>query len=298
MSDFINTFWPMFITVVTIAGVLGCLLLLWYTSKMKVPTNERNTSGHVWDETLEEMNNPLPRWWVVMFLLTIAFSLLYYVIYPGLGEYEGSLGWSQAKQYEEEMAKADAELKPLYAKFAATSVEELVHNAEAKAIGERLFMNNCAQCHGSDARGSRGFPNLTDNDWLYGGEPDTIKQTITNGRNGMMPPMGAALGNEEDVKNVANYVLSLSDSMHDKARAGLGEAKFTMCAACHGPEGKGNAMIGAPNLADNIWLHGAGEKAIITRINEGKSSMMPAQKAKFSPEQIHVLTAYVFGLSK
>lgn len=298
MNDFTSTFWPTFITVVTVGGVLACLALLWFTSKIKVPTNDRNTNGHVWDETLEEMNNPLPRWWVWMFIITIVFSLFYYWIFPGLGAYEGALGWSQAKQYEEEVAKADAELKPLYAKFAATPVPELANNAEAKAIGERLFMNNCAQCHGSDARGSRGFPNLTDADWLYGGEPDNIKQTITNGRNGMMPPMGAAIGNEEDVKNVANYVLSLSGSMHDSARAGLGEAKFAMCAACHGADGKGNQMVGAPNLTDDIWLHGAGEKAIITRINEGKQSMMPAQKTKFSPEQIHVLTAYVFGLSK
>lgn len=298
MHDFTNTFWPAFITVVSIGGILGCVLLLWFTSKIKVPANDDNTSGHVWDEDLREMNNPLPRWWVGLFVITIVFSLFYLFAYPGLGEYEGSLGWSQTKQYEEEMAKADAELKPIYAKFAATPIEDLAKNPEANAIGERLFMNNCAQCHGSDANGSRGFPNLTDNDWLYGGDPETIKQTITNGRNGMMPPMAAMVGSEEDIKNVANYVLSISGSMHDKGRAGLGQAKFAACAACHGPEGKGNPMIGAPNLTDNIWLHGAGEKAIIKRIVEGKTNQMPAQKNKFTPEQIHVLTAYVFGLSQ
>jgi len=185
----------------------------------------------------------------------------------------------------------------LYAKFAAMPVEQLAVNDEAHAIGERLFMNNCSQCHGSDAHGSRGFPNLTDNDWLHGGEADNIKTTITNGRVGMMPPMAAAVGNEDDVKNVANYVLSLSGSTHDATRAALGKDKFAICAACHGAEGKGNVAIGAPNLTDNIWLHGAGEAAIIKRINEGKTNQMPAQGSKFTPEQIHVLTAYVWSFS-
>ena len=173
----------------------------------------------------------------------------------------------------------------------------LAYNPEAKAIGERLFMNNCSQCHGSDARGSRGFPNLTDQEWLYGGSPEKILETITNGRNGMMPPMTAMVGSADDVKNVANYVLSLSGSMYDSGRAGLGKAKFATCAACHGSEGKGNQAIGAPNLSDNIWLHGAGEAAIIKRINEGKINQMPAQAAKLTPEQIKVLAAYVWGLS-
>lgn len=297
MDDFTNSFWPTVITIVSIGGILACALLLWLTSKIKVAPNDNNTSGHVWDENLEEMNNPLPRWWVWLFILTIVFSLSYLYAFPGLGEYKGSLGWTQQKQYEMEMAQADATLKPLYAKFAATPIPELAKNPEADAIGERLFMNNCAQCHGSDAHGSRGFPNLTDNDWLYGGEPENIKQTITHGRNGMMPPMAGMVGNEEDVKNVANFVLQLSGSKHDAASAALGKAKFAICAACHGPEGKGNTMIGAPNLSDDIWLHGAGEKAIIKRINEGKTSMMPAQKTHFSPEQIHVLTAFVYGLS-
>ncbi len=298
MDDFTNNFWPLFITTVSILGILGCVLLLWFTSKIKVVANDKNTSGHVWDEDLEEMNNPLPRWWVGLFILTIVFSIGYLVLFPGLGDYKGVLGWSQTKQYEMEMEKADDSLKPLYAKFGSTPIPELASNKEARAIGERLFMNNCAQCHGSDAHGSRGFPNLTDNDWLYGGEPETIKKTITHGRSGMMPPMAAVIGSEEDVKNVAHYVLSLSNSVHDKASAALGKEKFTMCAACHGPTGEGNPMIGAPNLSDDIWLHGAGEKAIIKRITEGKTNQMPAQKNKFSPEQIHVLTAYVYGLSQ
>lgn len=298
MSDFTSSFWPMFITVISLAGIFGCALLLWITSKIKASSpNGDNTNGHVWDENLREMNNPLPRWWVWMFIITIVFSLFYFAAYPALGSYAGKLGWSQAGQYEQEVAAANKALAPLYAEFAAMTPEALATNERAKAIGERLFMNNCAQCHGSDAHGSRGFPNLTDNDWIHGGDPEKIKATITNGRVGMMPPMAAAVGTEDDVQNVANYVLSLSNSTHDAARAALGKEKFAVCAACHGADGKGNQAIGALNLTDNIWLHGAGEAAIIKRINAGITNQMPAQASKFTPEQIHVLAAYVWGLS-
>jgi cytochrome c oxidase cbb3-type subunit 3 len=298
MSDFTSSFWPIFITVISVGGVIGCALLLWLTSKIKATSpNGDNTNGHVWDETLREMNNPLPRWWVWMFIITIVFSLFYFAAYPAIGTYAGKLGWTQVNQYEQEMEAANKTIAPLYAKFAAMPVEELAVNAEAKAIGERIFMNNCSQCHGSDAHGSRGFPNLTDKDWIYGGSPEKIAETLTNGRVGMMPPMAAAVGTEDDVKNVAHYVLSLSNSDHDATRAAAGKEKFAVCAACHGADGTGNQSIGAPNLADNIWLHGAGEEAIIKRINEGKVNQMPAQGAKFTPEQIHVLAAYVWGLS-
>lgn len=298
MSDFINGFWPIFITVITLGGIFGCALLLWITSKAKVATaGGDNTSGHVWDGDLREMNNPLPRWWIWLFIITIVFGLGYLAYYPGLGTYKGTGAWSEADQYDQEVAEANKALEPLYAKYAAMSVEDLAKDADAHAIGERIFMNNCSQCHGSDARGSRGFPNLTDGDWLHGGSPEKIKETITAGRIGMMPPMAAAVGTEDDVKNVANYVLSLSNSPHDAARAALGKEKFAVCAACHGDEGKGNPDIGSPNLTDNIWLHGAGEAAIIKRINEGKVNQMPAWASKFTPEQIHVLTAYVWGYS-
>ena len=298
MSDFTNNFWPIFITTISLLGIFGCALLLWLTSKIKiVSANDDNTSGHVWDEDLREMNNPLPRWWVWMFILTIIFALFYLVAYPGLGTYAGKLGWTEVNQYEKEVAAANKALDPLYSKFEAMPIEELALNTEARAIGERLFMNNCSQCHGSDAKGSRGFPNLTDHDWLHGGSPEKIQETITGGRIGMMPPMAAAVGNAEDVKNVANYVLSLSGSMYDSGRAGLGKEKFVACAACHGPDGKGNQTIGAPNLTDNIWLHGAGEANIIKRINEGKINQMPAQAGRLTPAQIHVVAAYVWCMS-
>ncbi|MEY3883981.1 MAG: hypothetical protein RLZZ379_1259, partial [Pseudomonadota bacterium] len=195
MSDFTSNFWPVFITAISLLGIFGCALLLWLTSKVKIANpNGDNTSGHVWDEDLREMNNPLPRWWVWMFILTIIFALFYLAAYPGLGSYAGKLGWTQNNQYDKEMADANKALEPLYSKFAAMPTEELANDKEAKAIGERLFMNNCSQCHGSDAKGSRGFPNLTDHDWLHGGSPEKIQETITGGRIGMMPPMAAAVG--------------------------------------------------------------------------------------------------------
>ncbi len=298
MNDFINSFWPYFIAVITIVGILGCAILLWLTSKIKVASsNGDNTSGHVWDEDIVEMNNPLPRWWVWLFIITIIFGFIYLALYPGLATYNGSKGWTQENQYEAEVAEANEALKPIYAKFVDMPIEELATLPVAKSIGERLYMNNCSQCHASDARGSRGFPNLTDSDWLHGGSPEKIQETITNGRNGMMPPMGAMIGSDEDIKNLANYVLSLSGSMHDAAKAGLGKEKFAACAACHGPEGQGNQALGAPNLTDNVWLHGAGEAAIIDRIKNGKVNQMPAQKDKLTPEQIKVLAAYIWGLS-
>lgn len=297
MSDFINTFWANYVAILTGLSIVACALLLIFTGKKKVIAASDNTTGHVWDEDLKEMNNPLPMWWVGLFVITIVFAILYLFLYPGLGQREGSLNWSSRNQYDAEVAKANEALQPLYARFDAMPVEELAKDGKAKAIGERLFMNNCAQCHGSDANGSKGFPNLTDGDWLYGGQPEQIKQTITKGRNGVMPPMAQAVGNADDVRNLANYVLSLSNSPHDNVRAQLGKSKFVSCAACHGPDGKGMQAVGAPNLTDKVWLHGWGEQAVISMINGGKNNLMPAQEGRLTPSQIHVLTAYVWGLS-
>jgi cytochrome c oxidase cbb3-type subunit 3 len=297
MSDFDTDFWSVYVAGVTLVGILGCALLLWFTARTKVPAGGDNTTGHVWDEDLVEMNNPMPRWWMWLFVITIVFGVLYLAAYPGLGKYEGSLKWTSTAEHGGEVAQADKELAPLYAQFTAKKVEELAGDATAMAIGERLFMNNCAQCHGSDARGSKGFPNLTDRDWLHGGTPEKITETITKGRMGQMPVMAGAVGSPEDVKNVANYVLSLSSSPHDSLRAQLGKSKFTACAACHGVDGKGNQAIGAPNLTDDVWLHGWGEQAIIAMVNNGKTNVMPAQEGKLSEAQIHVLAAYVWGLS-
>lgn len=295
MSDFTSNFWSVFVASITIIGIIACLILLWVSGKAKAMTANDNTTGHVWDGDLREMNNPLPRWWVWLFVITVVFALIYLAMYPGLGSSAGKLGWSQLGQYQAEMAKGEKEVAPLYARFAAMSVQDVAADAQAVGIGERLFLNNCAQCHGSDARGSKGFPNLSDGDWLWGGAPEQIKETITKGRNGMMPPMAAAVGTPDDVKNVAHYVLSLSNSPHDSLRASLGKAKFGACAACHGMDGKGNPALGAPNLTDDVWLHGWGENAIVAMVNNGKVNQMPAQEGKLSEAQIHVLSAYVLS---
>ncbi len=297
MSDFTGNFWSVYVAAITLVSILACVILLWVTARTKVQAGSDNTTGHVWDEDLREVNNPLPRCWMWLFVITIVFSLLYLVAYPGLGAYEGKLGWSTAGKYEEEVTKAKQDLEPLYAQFTARKPEELAGDPNAMAVGERLFMNNCAQCHGSDARGSKSFPNLTDADWLHGGAPVKIVETLNKGRQGNMPPMAAAVGGSDDVKNVAHYVLSLSNAPHDSLRAQLGKSKFGACAACHGMDGKGNQALGAPNLTDDVWLHGFGEQAIINIVNNGKVNVMPAQEGKLTDAQIHVLASYVWGLS-
>ena len=297
MSDFTSNFWSIYVAGITVVSIVACLVLLIVTGKAKGMTASDNTTGHVWDGDLREMNNPLPRWWAWLFVITIVFSFVYLALYPGLGTYAGKLGWTSAGQHQAEVDKGNAEVAPLYAKFSAMKPEDVAKDAQAMAIGERLFMNNCAQCHGSDARGNKGFPNLTDNDWLGGGTPEIIKADITKGRIAMMPPMAAAVGTADDVKNVAQYVLSLSGSPHDSVRAELGKPKFVVCAACHGADGKGNQAIGSANLTDKIWLHGYGEAAIIAMVNNGKTNQMPAQADKLTEAQIHVLASYVWGLS-
>ena len=297
MSDFTSNFWSLYVAGIALVGIVACLLLLYFSGKAKAMTANDNTTGHVWDGDLREMNNPLPRWWVGLFLITIVFSLAYLALYPGLGNSAGQLAWTSVGQYEAEVAKANKELEPMYAKFAAMPPEEVAKDPQAMAIGDRLFMNNCAQCHGSDARGSKGFPNLTDDDWLHGGSHAKIQETLLNGRIGNMPPMAAAIGTPEDVRNLAQYVLSLSNSPHDSLKASLGKSKFGACAACHGGDGKGNQALGAPNLTDDIWLHGWGENAIVSMVTNGKVNQMPAQAGKLTEAQLHVLASYVWGLS-
>lgn len=297
MSDFVSGFWPLYVAGIVVASLIFCILVLIGASKRTVMADD-NTTGHVWDETLQELNNPLPRWWMGLFVITVAFAVIYLALYPGLGSNAGTLKWSSKGQLEAEQAKAKEAMAPVYAKFVNMPVEALAADAQAMGIGERLFANNCAGCHGSDARGSKGFPNLTDNDWLGGdGSLAYIEKTVTNGRQGMMPVMAGAVGSPEDVKNVANYVLSLSGSPHNSIAAQLGKSKFGACAACHGPDGKGNQAIGAPNLTDKIWLHGWGEDAVMAMINNGKTNIMPAQNKRLTPEQIHVVAAYVWSLS-
>ena len=300
MADFTSGFWSIYITILTIVSIIGCGVLLWSqaTVKIVVPKDgEAETTGHSWDEGLQELNNPMPRWWMWLFYITIVFGFAYLTLYPGLGTFAGKLGWASKGQYEEELKLADAEFGPLFEKFQKTDIKTLATDPQAHAIGERLFLTYCSQCHGSDARGNKGYPNLTDSDWLHGGDPEMIKATILKGRHGQMPAMGAALGTEKDIENVAHYVRSLSGSNADPIKAAFGKEKFAACAACHGADGKGNQAVGAPNLTDKNWLYGGSVATIMETIRGGRNNVMPAFDEFLGEAKVHLLTAYVWSLS-
>ncbi|MCD6664602.1 MAG: cytochrome-c oxidase, cbb3-type subunit III [Hydrogenophaga sp.] len=297
MSDFTSDFWHLFVAGVTLVSIIACAILLYISGTTKAATHADNTTGHVWDEDLKEMNNPLPKWWVYLFIITVIFGLVYGAMYPMFGKFQGALGWSSTGQHTAEVKKVEAAIAPVYAKYNGMAPEQIAADAQAMAIGERLFMNYCAQCHGSDARGGKSFPNLADTDWLGGSDHAYIKTTIAQGRTGVMPPMAAAVGSPEDVRNLAHYVLSLSGSPHDSVRATEGKGKWGACAACHGPDGKGMQAMGAPNLTDGVWLHGWGEEAIVRAVTNGFTNQMPAQAALLNEAQINVLASYVWGLS-
>ena len=297
MSDFVDGFWSLYVAGLTLVSIVACALLLTMQHKKRPAGEAVGTTGHEWDEDLAEYNHPLPRWWIWLFWITIVFSLVYLVLYPGLGTFKGVLGWSSIGQYETEQKSADATYGPLFRKYADMDIEAIAGDPKGKLMGERMFLTYWSQCHGSDARGSRGFPNLADGDWLWGGEPKTILASILEGRNGLMPPMGAVVGGPDGVKEVANYVLSLSQSDHDPRLAETGKAKFAVCAACHGPEAKGNPALGAPNLTDKTWLHGGSLAAISETIDKGRAGLMPAHKDFLGPERSRIIAAYVWGLT-
>ena len=297
MSDFTGDFWSVFVAGVTLVSIVACGLLLASLSMRKVATDPEKTA-HVWDEDLDELNNPLPRWWIWLFWITIVFSLFYLWLYPGLGSYSGSLKWSSAGEYVDEVKVAERQYGPMYAKFALVGLKELAADPEARIAGQRLFLTYCSQCHASDARGGKGFPNLTDADWLYGGDPETIKTSILDGRNGVMPTMAAVVGDEAGAKDMAHYVRSLSGLAHDKASAARAQPKFATCGACHGAEGKGNPALGAPNLTDKVWLYGSSEATLVETIQKGRSNVMPAHREFLGEQRAHILAAYVYGLSQ
>lgn len=299
MSDFNSDFWPIYISVITVVSIIACAVLLWSLSTRRVAASGApNVTGHVWDGDLEEYNNPLPRWWIWLFYLTIVFAIAYLVLYPGLGSYPGLLKWTSRGEFEADQAAASKAYQPIYARFAAMSIPDIARDPQAREMGQRLFLNYCAQCHASDARGGKGFPDLTDKDWLYGGEPETIVATITNGRTAMMPAWGKILG-DEATHNLADYVASLSGAAHDAARAARGKEVFaSTCVACHGPEGKGNPAMGAPNLTDAIWLYGGSNTALVETIGKGRNGVMPAWGEFLGPDKIHVLAGFVYGLSQ
>lgn len=320
-----SNFWNIWVWVLTLGSLVGCFLLLRWCLKNFAGVKEGESMGHTFDG-IEELNNPLPKWWSTFFLLTIIWAFGYIALY-GLGNWTGLLGWkssnqgilniaeSKAKtaeyldkdsgvlvQYDREVAAADAKFGPIFEAYAARSIEDLTTDEEALKVGQRLFIQNCAQCHGSDAHGTTGFPNLADKDWLYGGTPAAIKETIMNGRiaAGMMA-WEAALGGDQGVKEVAAYVISLSGRSVDPELAKAGKGKFAMCAGCHGPEGQGSLALGmplgAPNLSDNIWLYGGSKRVIEESIRNGRAGVMPPWKDILGEEKVHVISAYVYSLS-
>jgi cytochrome c oxidase cbb3-type subunit III len=287
-----------FVTLATLLNIAALMYLLFRLRRRRgEASTTTETTGHVWDEDLTELNNPMPRWWLYLFVITVIFGLGYLVLYPGLGNFAGVSGWSSARQWQEQSAQAEAVLARTFAAFEHRSVTDLSHDPAALRIGRNLFVNNCAPCHGTDARGATGFPNLTDHDWLYGGSPETIVKTISYGRSGTMPAWRDALGGDSGVEDVLKYVFSLSGRELPAGDLANGKAKFaTICAACHGPEGKGNQVIGAPNLTDQIWLHGGSVAAVRQTIAYGRHGQMPAQLERMGATRINLLAAYVVSL--
>ncbi|HUO19860.1 MAG TPA: cytochrome-c oxidase, cbb3-type subunit III [Steroidobacteraceae bacterium] len=281
--------------IMTILNVLACGWLIWWTARREPgEVAEGDVKDHVWDGDLRERNNPMPRWWLILFFLTIVFAFGYLLLYPGV--IRGTLGWTEDRQYQDEMRRAQAQYAPVYAAFAGRSIADLARDPKALALGRSLFANTCINCHGSDARGAPGFPDLTDNDWLYGGTPDDIVKSITYGREGVMPALGPALG-EQGVEEVIAYVRSLSGHPEPAAQVAAGQARFAICAACHGPDGKGNPAIGSKNLTDDIWLYGGSEATLRKTLMEGRHGHMPAHQW-LGEDKIRLLAAYVYSLSQ
>ncbi len=299
MADFNSDFWHWYIAILTILSILACVWLLrWMGSGFEKKDTVEST-GHVWDGDLTEFNNPLPRWWLGLFYITIAFGGFYLLLYPGLGRFEGMLDWTSKGEYEAEVARVDAAVGPLFERYLQTPVVELAKDPEARKIGARLYSNYCSTCHGSDARGARGFPNLHDEDWQWGGEPEQIRTTLLQGRIAVMPALEAPLGGEQGVEEVTQYVLRLAGRNSISELADRGKAKFDIfCAACHGADGRGNTAIGAPNLTDNIWLYGGSNARIAETLVKGRNGQMPALGEFLGPAKTHLLTAYVYGLSR
>jgi cytochrome c oxidase cbb3-type subunit 3 len=315
-----SSFWSIWISVITLGTILGCFLLLRWCLSNKTGVKEGDDMHHEFDGILE-INNQLPRWWTILFYVCIVWALVYLALYPGLGNYKGLWNWQSSNQgvlslaeskaatekniangvisqYDREVATANEAFEPIFNKYYATSIPDLAKDPEALKIGQRLFSQNCSQCHGSDARGANsGFPNLTDNDWIYGGTPEKITETLINGRNALMPAWFESMG-ADGIEEVVNYALSLSGRKVDDSLAEKGKDRFVVCSACHGADGKGNQMLGAPNLTDNIWLYGGSERAVTETLTYGRNGVMPSFKTTLGEKKIHLVAAYVYSLSE
>lgn len=292
-------FWAWFVAIGTIAFLIWCVWLISWAGKQG-PQNKEDEDlvGHKWDGDLEEWNNPAPKWWLYLYFITIAWAVGFLLLYPGIGVFDGLLSWSQHGQYEEEMQAAEARYGPIYDRFAEMEFETLAQDPDALKLGGSLFASYCTTCHGSDARGATGYPNLTDDDWLWGNTEDNITATIRNGRNGVMASWAAALGSDEGVDNMVRYVQSLSGLAEADETALSSMPMFTtVCAACHMPDGTGNPALGAPDLTDDTWLYGSSTEAIRTTIAEGRMGVMPPHGEFLGDKRTKILAAYVYSLS-
>jgi len=292
-----SSFWSGWIILLTVVNIIGAVWLLRVTSKTSPGEKASDTTGHVWDGDLKEYNNPLPRWWLWLFYLTVVFSIVYLILYPGLGNFKGVLGWSQTGQYEEEVARMDERQREFFARFDDMSLGALAADADAMAAAGNIFGNRCAQCHGADGRGAPGFPNLTDDAWLWGADENAILTSIQQGRSGVMPPMGDAVGGASGVSNMVEYVRSLSGLSHDEAMAANAQPTWAVCGACHGMDGTGLAAMGAPNLTDEHWLYSSDRGTIAQSITQGRQNHMPAQLPILGEQQSRVMAAYVLRIS-
>ena len=293
-------FWHWFVAAGTILFVLWCVWLIAWSAKHG-PQNvaDDQVVGHKWDGDLEEWNNPAPKWWLYLYFITIAWAIGYLIAFPGLGAWDGALGWSQEGQYEAETQAAATRYEPIYDKFAAMDFAELSMNPDANKLGKSLYASYCTTCHGSDARGATGYPNLTDNDWLWGSSEAAITSTLKNGRNGVMPAFAPALGGEPGVDNMIKYVQSLSGLVEADAASESAKPMFVaLCSACHTAEGTGNQAVGAPNLTDDIWLYGSSADSIRTGLEQGRNNMMPAHGELLGENRTKILAAYVYSLSQ
>ena len=298
-----SAFWSAYITILSLGCLAFVIAVMWMANSLKVHREPDNTTGHDYDG-IKEYDNPMPKWWQILYWGGVAFFIFYVFAYPPLGAFNGFLGWTPVGEHDKDKAAYDAKYGPIFAAYAAKPIEELAHDATAMKVAGRIYANNCAACHGADARGAKGYPNLTDQDWLYGGEPANIIETLTNGRLGVeggmkMPAWKDTLG-EQGIKEVTAYVLTLSGrrlSEADQKLAEVGQGKFAMCAACHGAEGRGNTALGAPNLTDTIWLYGGSKATIEETLRYGRNGVMPAWEASLGKEKVHLLSAYVWSLS-
>ena len=316
-----SLFWTIWISVITLIVVIGCAVLLRATTKNNAGVEEGEPMPHTFDG-IQELNNPLPKWWTGLFWFTIIISIIYTFAYPTFtANYNGLLNWTSSdqsvkslaeskeaaktshSQYQRQMNAAEEKYGAVFKGYAYNAdgtykdIALIAKDKEAVKVGQRLFLQNCAMCHGSDARGSKGFPNLADKDWLYGGDPETIKASIMHGRNGVMPGWKAILGGSQGVKEVASYVLQLSGRSVDAAEAEAGKEKFAICAACHGQDAKGTPVLGAPNLTDKVWLYGGSRKAIEDSIANGRNGVMPPWVDILGEDKIHIISAFIYSLS-